>query len=61
MRYKVIDKNDLVDKHPIGCVIGSDADNGRYNYRNIVTGFIGEELVLIRTNLSQDEWNEAMR
>ncbi|MBV4428723.1 hypothetical protein [Clostridium tyrobutyricum] len=60
MRWKIIDKNDLIDKQPIGCIMGSEADNGRYKYSNIVTGFIGGELVLIRTNLSQHEWNKAI-
>jgi hypothetical protein len=54
-----INRNQLSDK-PIGCVMGSEADNGRYNYNNIVIGFVGEELVLIRTNLSQQEWNRAI-
>jgi hypothetical protein len=60
MKYKIISKSDLVDKKPIGCVMGSEADNGRYNYTNIVTAFIGEELVLIRTNLTQEQWNKAL-
>jgi hypothetical protein len=58
MRIKI--NSDKLSKKPIGCVMGSEADNGRYNYNNIVTGFIGEELVFIRTNMTQEQWNKAI-
>lgn len=55
MRYR-IKRNQLSNK-PIGCIIGSKNDDGRYSYKNIVSGYINDVPVLIKTNLSQELWN----
>lgn len=59
MRYN-INRNKLSDK-PIGCVVGSEADNNRYSYKNIVIGYIDNYPILIKTNLTQQKWNAFVK
>lgn len=56
MEKRIIDKNKLKGK-PIGCIVGSDADDGRYQYKNIVVGFVDGQIILFRTNLTQIQFD----
>lgn len=56
MKYRIYKKQ--LSKQPIGCIVGSENDNGKYFYKNIVTGLIDDIPFLIRTNLSQGLWNK---
>ena len=56
IKYKINKKQ--LSKQPIGCIVGSENDNGKYFYKNIVTGLIDDIPFLIRTNLSQGLWNK---
>lgn len=56
MKKNIINKNELSDK-PIGCVLGSEADDGRYIYKNIVIGYIGDKIILFKTNLTQVQFD----
>jgi len=55
MRYKI--NRDKLSKHPVGCIAGSEADDGRYSYKNIIVTYIDKKIILIRTNLNQTQWN----
>jgi hypothetical protein len=51
-----IDKNKLGKK--IGCVAGSESDNGLIQYKNIVIGYIDDIPIFIKTNLNQSQWDK---
>lgn len=57
MKNRIINKNELSNK-PIGCILGSNADDGRYQYKNIVVGFVDEQKIYVRTNLTQIQFNK---
>lgn len=49
-----IDKSKIGKR--VGCILGSD---GEEEFSNIVIGYInGQNPILIRTNLSQSQWND---
>lgn len=60
MKKKIINKNKL-SKKPIGCIVGSDADDDRYQYKNIVVGFVDNQVIFIRTNLSQTQFDKIFK
>lgn len=57
MENIIINKNKLSEK-PIGCIVGSNADDGRYQYKNIVVGFVDNKIILFRTNLTQIQFDK---
>lgn len=60
MKKTIINKNKL-NKKPIGCIVGSNADDGRYQYKNIVVGFVDNKIILFRTNLTQIQFDKIFK
>lgn len=57
MKKKTVNKNKL-GKQPIGCVVGSEAGDNRYDYKNIVVGFVDSQILLFKTNLTQVQFDK---